>query len=82
MLLRDNFSAPRSNSNIPHCSNIAVKCLSSSATSRIQHLGAGIIAPLLRYSAFHIECGLGLIYQNVKYTYKVDILSAMRVIKI
>lgn len=82
ILLIDNCSAHGNDTNIPHLSNVTVKFLPPNTTSKIQPLDAGIIASLkLRYRAFQLERALDLIDQDVKAIYKVDILSAMFMVK-
>ena len=83
IFLNENCSENGKDTNIPQLSNVMVKCFPPNTTSKIQPLDGCIIASLkLRNCAFQLDRALYLIDQNLNATYKVDILSAMRMVKI
>lgn len=82
ILLIDTCSAHGNIEAIPPLRNVVVKFLPPSTTSKIQPMDAGIVAAVkLRFRKMHMERALDAIDESIKDIYKIDQLTAMRLIQ-
>ena len=78
VLLLYNCSAHGTVANLPSFSNVQIIFSPPNTTSKIQPMDASIIAAMKKwYRQKQIERAIDLADDNIKYIYKVDILTAM-----
>lgn len=82
ILLLDNCSAHGNLQSLPALCNVVVTFLPPNTTSKIQPMDAGIIAAVkVRYRKMHMERALDAIDESIKDIYKIDQLSAMKLVQ-
>lgn len=81
-LLLDNCTAHGCPETLPELHNVEVIFLPPNTTSKIQPMDAGVIASVkARYRSAQMERAVDLIDEDLTNVYKVDILTAMRILK-